>query len=41
MIYIEYEAYKSKYYDTQKQYNDILRENQNKVKRRKKKNYFL
>jgi len=26
MIYIEYEAYKSKYYDTQKQYNDILNE---------------
>lgn len=26
MIYVEYEAYKSKYYDTQKQYNDILNE---------------
>ena len=26
MIYVEYEDYKSRYYETQKQYNDILNE---------------
>ena len=26
MIYIEYEAYKNRYYESQKKYNDILNE---------------